>query len=68
MKGRSFSWGGRKESETDGWKAAIMVHAIKENHVIHWQSAQAVEKEADWGKRGIRGVITIRKFEQHEYS
>ena len=61
MKGRSFTRGARKESETDRWKSCIMDHAIKENHVIGWQSVMLVGKEVGCGKRAFGEVITIGK-------
>ena len=56
MEGRPFTQGTRKESETDQWKSAVSDHAID------WQSPKIVDKATDWGKRGIREAITIRKL------
>ena len=61
MEGRAFTRGTRNESETDQSQSAITDQANKENHATDWQSAKIVEKEADWGKRGIREAIAIKK-------
>ena len=62
MEGRCFIRGARNESKTDWWIAAVTDHAIKDDYVIDCQSAKIVEKEADWGKRGIGEAIAIRKY------
>ena len=35
----------RKQSETEMWYSALTDHAMKENHVIDWDSVKIIEKE-----------------------
>ena len=51
----------RKTSITEFSKSAITDHARQLNHVIDWDSAKIVAREADWKIRGIKEAITIRR-------
>ena len=42
VKGRVFTQGKRKQSETERNKSAIMGHVCKTNHLIDWDSAKMV--------------------------
>ena len=63
--GRSFTRDARKQSETERHKSAITDHVCTSNHVIKWDSAKVVQKEADWKARGIKEAVTIRKHPEN---
>ena len=42
----------RRQSETEMWGSAITDYAMKENHVIDWDSAKIVEREREMIKPG----------------
>ena len=44
------------------WGSALTDHAVKEIHVIDWESAKIVEKEREDLARGIKEAIYIRKL------
>ena len=50
----------RRQSETEMWGSAITDHAMKENHVIDWDSAKIVERERDDQARGVKEAVYIR--------
>ena len=49
-----------KQSETEMWGSAITDHAMKENHVIDWDSAKIVERERDDQARGVNKAVHIQ--------
>ena len=55
--GQTFTREARKHSTSDISKSAVTDHA---RHLIDWDSARIVAKEADWKMRGIKGAISIR--------
>ena len=44
------------------WGSALTDHAVKENHIIDWESAKIVEKEREDLARGIKEATYIRKL------
>ena len=50
----------RRQSETEIWGSAITDHAMKENHVIDWDSAKIVERERDDQARSVKDAVYIR--------
>ena len=42
-------------------KSAITDHAVEENHVIDWDKAKVVDREAQWQTRWIKEALWIRK-------
>ena len=53
----------KRQSQSEIWGSALTDHAVKENHVIDWESAKIVEKEREDGvARGIREAIYICKL------
>ena len=40
-------------------------HVRQLNHVIDWDSARIVAKEADWKMRGTKEAITIRREKEN---
>ena len=52
----------KRQSQSEMWGSALTDHAVKENHVIDWESAKIVEKEREDLARGIKEVIYIRKL------
>ena len=59
--GRIFTRGASQEVKDTLHKSAITDHVMQLNHVMDWDSAKLVEKEADWTVRGIKEAINIRK-------
>ena len=57
-----FTREARKASISEISKSAITDHVRRENHVIDWDSAKIVCREADWRDRGIKEAITIRRL------
>ena len=45
-------------------KLAITDHAIKENHIINWAEAKAIDKERFQGARTVREAIWIRRTDK----
>ena len=42
----------KRQSQSEMWGSALTDHAVKENHVIDWESAKIVEKEREDLARG----------------
>ena len=42
-------------------KSAITDHAVEENHVIDWDKANVIDREAQWQTRWIKEALWIRK-------
>ena len=59
--GQKYTRGARKKSQSEISKSAITDHAKQHNHIINWDSAKIVAKEADWRLRGIKEAIVIRQ-------
>lgn len=59
--GRSFTRGAARESKDKVNKSAIADHATQKNHVIDWEGAKIIDREADWTVRGMKEAIAIRK-------
>ena len=59
-KGTCYTRDRKRQSQTEMWGSAITDHAIKENHLIDWDSAKIVEKERDDQARGIKEAAYIR--------
>ena len=55
-------WITARWSQSEMWGSALTDHAVKENHVIDWESAMIVEKEREDLARGIKEAIYIRKL------
>ncbi|XP_072039403.1 uncharacterized protein [Amphiura filiformis] len=51
----------RKESTTEFNKSAITDHVAADNHVIDWEGATILDKEANQFKRKVREAIWIRR-------
>ena len=49
------------ESKADIHKSAITDHVMQNNHVIDWEGAKMIEREANWVTRGVKEAINIRK-------
>ena len=62
--GHKFTREARKLSTLDISKSAVTDHARQSNHVIDWDSAKIVTKEANWKMREIKEAITIRREEK----
>lgn len=62
-KGVKFTRETRKQSTTEVNKSAITDHVRQNNHIINWDSAKIVQREANWTIRGIKEAITIRQHE-----
>ena len=52
----------KRQSQSEMWGSALTDHAVKENHVIDWESAMIVEKEREDLARGIKEAIYICKL------
>ena len=52
----------KRQSQSEMWGSALTDQAVKENHVIDWESAKIVEKEREDLARGIKEAIYIRKL------
>ena len=52
----------KRQSQSEMWGSALTDHAVKENHVIDWESVKIVEKEREDLARGIKEAIYIRKL------
>ena len=55
---------GRESSVTH--KSAITDRAVKENHVIDWDKAKVVDREAQRQTRWIRGILDQEDTDEHE--
>ena len=51
----------KRQSQSEMWGSALTDHAVKENHIIDWESAKIVDKEREFRARGIKEAIHIRK-------
>ena len=63
--GYKFTRKARKHSTKDISKSAVTDHARQLNHMIDWDSAKIVTREADWKMRGIKEAITIRRVKEN---
>ena len=52
----------KRQPQSEMWGSALTDHAVKENHVIDWESVTIVEKEREDLARGIKEAICIRKL------
>ena len=57
---RVFTRGASQSAKETLHKSAITDHVMQNNHVIDWDSARIVEREADWVTRGMKEAIKIR--------
>jgi len=56
----------RARESSVSYKSAITDHAMEENHVIDWDKAKVVDREAQRQTRWIKEAIWIRKTDVHE--
>ena len=52
----------KRQSQSEMWGSALTDHAVKENHVIDWESATIVEKQSEDLARCIKEAIYICKL------
>ena len=52
----------KRQSQSEMWCSALTDHAVKDNHVIDWESAKIIDKEREDHARGIKEAIPIRKI------
>ena len=57
----AYTRSNRRESERTYQKSAITEHMMRENHVIDWAKAKAIDKERVYKARIIREAIWIRR-------
>ena len=62
---QKFTREASKHSTLDISKQQVTDHARQLNHVIDWDSARIVAKEADWKMRGIKEAINIRREKEN---
>ena len=58
---KNFTRSKRKESESQNNNSAITDHAARANHIIGWEDAKILEREAQRKARWIRESIWIRR-------
>ena len=58
---KNFTRSKRKESESQNNNSAITDHAARANHIIGWEDAKILEREAQGKARWIRESIWIRR-------
>ena len=65
-KGTNYTRDKKKLSQTEMWGSAITDHAMQENHLIDWESAQIIEKEREMTKLGGKRGCAYKNSTQHE--
>ena len=61
QEGRKYTRSSRKQSQSEQNKSAITDHVKQENHVINWNEATIIAREADKTTRWIREAVKIRQ-------